>query len=158
MTKVKRIYKRSQKFPYFNNGGYGAFGNFDLSDHPGKIALGEAVGNYIGGLYGNTSFGGENNEFSSSDNFIPRGLMWDLVDDTPLDQVTDPNTNTTVTDNIRGFTPSMIFNGLQAISPLDPDIIDIRSFRDNLRVKHLGDTPNSINDYNTFVDGYDVFN
>lgn len=80
------------------------------------------------------------------------------MDDTPLDQVTDPNTNTTVTDNIRGFTPSMIFNGLQAISPLDPDIIDIRSFRDNLRVKHLGDTPNSAIDYNTFVDGYDVFN
>lgn len=80
--------------------------------------------------------------------------MYDLGDVfNPLDIVTDPNDGTIYgADNISGFTPDMIFNGLT------PNVDDIRSFRDRLRNLHLGDTPNNATDYNTFVDIYDVFN
>ena len=55
-------------------------------------------------------------------------------------------------DNISGFTPSMIFNGLT------PNVNDVRTYRDRLRTLHLGDTPNNAADFNNFVDLYDVFN
>lgn len=79
--------------------------------------------------------------------------MWDLGDDTPFDNVTDPN-DVTITglDNILGFTPEMMFNALT------PNVESVRAFRDRLRVLHLGDTPNNAADYDDFVDIYDVFN
>lgn len=134
-----------------NNGGYGAFGNFNGNCCPGRVALGEAIGNFTGAIYGNTPAGGENFEWEN--NFIPRGLMWDLGDNTLGDNVTDPNDATiTGLDNISGFTPSMIFNGLT------PNVNDVRTYRDRLRTLHLGDTPNNAADFNNFVDLYDVFN
>jgi len=133
-----------------NNGGYGSFGNFANISHPGHVALGEAIGNFMGALYGGTAGGGEN--FEWEDNFIPRGLMWDLGDISPFDIVTDPNDGTSGPDNISGFTPAMIFDGLT------PNVTSIRGFRDRLSVLHLADTPNSAPTYNTFVDIYDVFN
>ncbi len=139
-----------------NNGGYGSFGNFQSGSSPGKVALGEAIGSYAGARYTNNLVEGENIAFDdpifvSPENFIPRGLIWDLIDDVE-DVITDPNTLVSFTDNISGFTPNMIFNSLS------PEVDDIRSFRDRLRLLHLGDTPNNVADYNTFVDGYDVFN
>jgi len=134
-----------------NNGGYGFFPIFDPNSFPEHVALGEAIGNFTGALYGETQAGGENSEWE--DNFIPRGLMWDLRDDTPSDIVIDPN-NSIISgfDNISGFTPSMIFDALA------PDVTSIRGFRNRLRVLHLAATPNSAAEYNTFVDIYDVFN
>lgn len=140
-----------------NNGGYGAFGNFNGNCCPGRVALGEAIGNFTGAIYGMTP-GGEGIAFNrpldpEPENYIPRGLMWDLGDDTPLEIITDPNDPAiTGPDNISGFTPGMIFNGLT------PNVDDIRGFRDRLRILHLGDTPNNAADFNTFVDIYDVFN
>ena len=134
-----------------SNGGYGTFPFFAANSFPGHVALGEAIGNFTGALYGGTPGGGENFEWEN--NFIPRGLMWDLGDNTPWDTVTDPNDATiTGPDNISGFTPAMIFDGLT------PNVNSIRGFRDRLRVLHLSDTPNSAPAYNTFVDIYDVFN
>jgi len=79
-------------------------------------------------------------------------LIWDLLDD-DVDIVTDPNDPLiTGPDNINGFTPNMIFNGLT------PDVESIRDFRNRLRNLHLGDTPNTAVDYNNFLDIYDVFN
>jgi hypothetical protein len=88
----------------------------------------------------------------SPENFIPRGLMWDLRDNA-VDFVVDPN-NPSIWgwDNISGFTPNMIFNGLT------PNVNNIRNFRDRLRTLHLGDTPNNAADFNNLVDIYDVFN
>lgn len=127
-----------------NNGGYGSFGNFNGGCCAERVALGEAIGNYTGAIYGGTPAGGEN--FEWEDNFIPRGLMWDLGDDTPGDIVTDPNDATiTGPDNISGFTPSMIFNGLT------PNVEDIRSYRDRLRTLHLGNTPNNTTDRKSVV-------
>ena len=135
-----------------NNGGYGSFGNFANNSNPGRVALGEAIGNFAGAVYGGTADGGEGNEWDPDDNFIPQGLMWDLGDNIQ-DIVTDPNDpSITGPDNISGFTPEMIFNGLT------PNVNDIRGYRDRLRTLHLGDTPNNAADYNTFVDIYDVFN
>lgn len=140
-----------------NNAGYGAFNDFNFGSNPGKVALGEAVGNFIGALYGGTPGGGENVDFNLAnqpipENFIPRGLMWDLGDDTPWEIITDPNDGTTGPDNIEGFMADMFFNALT------PNINDIRDFRDRLRDLHLGDTPNNAADFNNFVDLYDVFN
>lgn len=134
------------------NSGYGTFGNFNLFSHPGHVALGEAIGNFTGALYGDTGDGGEFNEWS--DNFIPQGLMHDLRDDTPdvIDEVIDPNTGETVQDNVIGFTTNMIFNGLAT------DVNSISEFRDRLRELHLSDTPNNVTDYNALLDVYDVFN
>ena len=78
--------------------------------------------------------------------------MWDLGDNIQ-DIVTDPNdASITGPDNISGFTPEMIFNGLT------PNMDDIGGYRDRLRTLHLGDTTNNAADYNTFVDIYDIFN
>jgi hypothetical protein len=135
---------------YFH--GYGSFDEFDANDNPGIVALGEAIGNYTGAKYGKAPSGGENNEWGS-DRFIPQGLLWDLEDDTPYDIVTDPN-NPSITgyDHIYGFTPSMYFEALT------PNVSSIRDFRDRLRTLHLGSTPNTAAEFDTFVDIYDVFN
>jgi len=140
-----------------NNNGYGAFGDFSLlGSDPGKVALGEAFGNYIANRYGTTANGGDLVSFDLSttgaENFIPRGLMFDLVDNTN-DIIIDPNDGSSTVDNITGFTPAMIFDGLS-----DPFTDDIRKFRNRLRILHLQNTPNSLTDYNNFLDQYDVFN
>lgn len=128
-----------------SNVGYGSFGNFVGDSDPGRVALGEAIGNFVGAIYGNTADGGEGNQWDTRDNFIPQGLMWDLRDDA-VDFVVDPN-NPGIwgRDNISGFTPEMIFNGLT------PNVNDIRSYRDRLRTLHLGDTPNNAADFNNFI-------
>ncbi len=131
------------------NFGYGSFGDFNSGSDPGRVALGEAIGFFMGNRYGFTARGGENSEWV--ENFIPAGLMFDLGD-TNVDLVIDPNTGTSVTDNISGFTPGMIFGAL------NQNVNDIRVFRDRLRILSLSDTPNTAPAYNTFVDGYDVFN
>lgn len=131
-----------------NNGGYGTFGGFNGSCCPERVALGEAIGNYTGAKYGGTQAGGENFEWEND--FIPRGLMWD-IEDVASDNVVDPN-GVSILDNISGFTPNMIFNGLT------PNVFSVRNFRDRLRNLHLGDTPNNATDYDEFVDVYDVFN
>jgi len=135
-----------------NNFGYGEFGDFAaIGSNPGKVALGEALGNFTGAIFGGTPEGGEFAEWEN--NFIPRGLMFDLGDNSPGEIVSDPN-NGAVSgfDNISGFTPAMIFSSLQ------PNVTSVRQFRDRLRVLHLGSTPNTAGTYNTFVDIYDVFN
>ncbi|MBP6184785.1 MAG: hypothetical protein KA479_07565 [Saprospiraceae bacterium] len=134
-----------------NNSGYGTFGSFNGSCCPGRVALGEAIGNYIGAKYGNTPDGGDGNEWDNDDNFIPQGLLWDLEDFT-FDIVTDPNSGQSGPDNISDFSPNMIFNALT------PNVTNIRSFRDRLRTLHLADTPNNESDFNAFLDLYDVFN
>lgn len=136
-----------------NNKGYGAFGDFSaLGSFPNRVALGEAVGNFIGNRYGGTDDGGETGEWGV-DNFIPQGLLFDLQDDDIPDTVTDPNdASISGMDNITGFTPFMFFNALE------PNVMSIRAFRDRLRDLHLNDTPNSAADFNAFVDIYDVFN
>jgi len=130
------------------NSGYGNFPGF-IGNQVGRVALGEAIGNYTGNLYGGTNAGGENLEFENG--FIPRGLMFDLVD-TNDDRVTDPNTGESVIENIEGFTPFMIFNAL------DNSTNDIRTYRDRLNALHLSDTPNTEEDFNNVIDVYDVFN
>jgi hypothetical protein len=135
------------------NGVYGAFGNFAAGSDPGRVALGEALGNFTGNRYGGTFFGGENGEWV--DFFIPAGLMHDLGD-IDVDIVTDPNppitSSKTGPDNISGFTPAMIYGALT------PNVNSIRSFRDRLRTNSLASTPNTASAYNTFVNIYDVFN
>ena len=132
------------------NGGYGSFGSFNIGSSPGKVALGEAFGHFAANRYGNTAAGGEGSSFE--DNFIPTGLMFDLMDN-GADLIVDPNDSSSSVDNITGFTPAMIYNAMR-LSSTD----DIRKFRDRLRILHLADTPNSAAAFNTFVDQYDVFN
>jgi hypothetical protein len=146
-------------FPYRNhivnndlvgNGVYGSFGNFAFGSDPDRVALGEAVGFYVGNLYGDDDFGGEGNQFIV--NFIPTGLLYDL-NDTDVDLVRDPN-NPSITRNdiITGFTPAMFFGALR------PNINSIRSFRNRLSTLSLGSTPNTLSENNALVDVYDVFN
>lgn len=137
-----------------NNDGYGTLGDFaPFGSSPGRVALGEAVADYVGAKYGGTFAGSEASLFH--DGFIPEGLLWDLEDAAP-DFLTDPITGATVLDNISGFTPSMIFDGL---TPTPSNSVQsIRAFRDNLRTLHLNNTSNSLTNYNTFVDAWDVFN
>ncbi len=135
-----------------NNFGYGTF-PFNTGNNFGKVALGEAIGNFTGAIYGGTNAGGENSEWQN--NFIPRGLMWDLMD-TVDDRVTDPNDSSqTIMENIEGFSPFMIFDGLR---DGNNEAQSIREYRDILRTKHLGSTPNNALDYNNVVDVYDVVN
>ncbi|HFD31912.1 MAG TPA: hypothetical protein ENJ28_04255 [Gammaproteobacteria bacterium] len=147
---VGESYWFSYRNHIINNNGYGSFGNFNPGSNPGRVALGEAIGNFTGATFGSSFSGGE--FFEWINNFIPAGLMWDIVD-TPIDIVTDPN-NPAITgpDNISGFTPAMIFGSLT------PNVNDIRDFRDRSRTLFIGSTPNTPAAYNTFVDIYDVFN
>jgi hypothetical protein len=145
------------------NGVYGSFNDFALGSDPDRIALGEALGNFTGNRYGGDPDGGENRNFNrpndpEPENFIPRGLMFDLGDNM-VDLVVDPNTGGTTgvpvisgIDNISGFTPAMIFGALH------PNVNSIREFRDRLRTNSLSATPNTAGAFNTFVDVYDVFN
>jgi len=132
-----------------SNGGYGEFGNFNPGSDPGKVALGEAIGNYTQQIYGYINGNDESEAFENG--FIPTGLMFDLVDDMP-DIIIDPITGNSVQDNVSGFTPRMIFNALT------PNITDIRQFRNRLRALHFNDTNNNIFDYNNLTNAYDVFN
>jgi len=132
-----------------NNNGYGTYPIFSIGSQPGRVALGEAIGSFAGHIYGGLFSGGENSQFEN--NYIPEGLMFDLVDGGMPDVITDPNTMTSVSDVISGFTPSMIFDGLE-------NSVDIRTYRDNLRNLHLSNTTNTFTDFNNLLDGYDVFN
>lgn len=143
------------------SGVYGSFGNFANGSDPGRVAQGEALGNFTGNRYGGTSGGSESVSFNipgdpSPENYIPRGLMFDLGDISPFEVITDPNPPLsplkTGPDNISGFTPRMIYGALT------PNVISLRSFRDKLGTLSLGSTPNTVSAYNTFVDIYDVFN
>jgi hypothetical protein len=132
------------------NGVYGSFGNFAIGSDPDRVALGEAIGNYVGFRYGAAGNGGENGEWE--DNFIPAGLMHDMSD-SQVDLVIDPNNSSIFrNDNISGFTPAMFFGALT------PNINSIRSFRNRLSTLSLGSTPNTLSEYNALVDVYDVFN
>ncbi|MFT4534028.1 MAG: hypothetical protein ACJA1A_000191 [Saprospiraceae bacterium] len=133
------------------NNGDGTFPLFN-SPNPGVMALGEAIAEYFEARYGNF-VGGEGNTWRS--NFIPAGLLWDLEDGvSTTDLIRDPDNSKIVlaSDNTEGFTPEMYFN------VLFPGVRTIRSFRDNLSSAHLSDTPNTLNNYNNFVNAYDVFN
>ncbi|GGZ34292.1 hypothetical protein GCM10007049_29570 [Echinicola pacifica] len=104
------------------NGGYGN----KNSSGSGRIAVAEAWGAYIGGLYGSLhyrSFTGNSNaqlianrlldnlelqkpsDASISSYWIPRGLYYDLTD-------TGEPTSTGVIDNVNLYTPAMIFQSL----------------------------------------------
>jgi len=132
------------------NSGYGTFPNFS-GNNVGKVALGEAIGNYTGFMYGQTPAGGENQDIDNQDLFIPLGLMNDL-EDVAVDFVQDPNDLTqNVFENVEGFTPEMIFNALDT-----PD--DIESYRVRLHELHFDDTANNLNDYIELFNVYDVFN
>lgn len=149
--KVGESYWLSYRQHIIANNGYGSFGDFAPNSHIGHCALGEAVAGYVGASFGGTVEGSENGEWE--ENFIPEGLLHDLEDDSPGDTVTDPNFPTiSGPDNISGFSTNMFFNAL------NPQVTNIREFRDELGALHLSDTPNSLSDYNTFVDIYDVFN
>ena len=115
----------------------------------GKVALGEAVGDFTQNRYGNTFAGSERDQFE--DNFIPSGLFFDL-NDADIDRITDPNdTSIFINEDISGFTPAMLFDGLNGS-------ISIRSYRNNLRDRHITNTPNSVNHFNDVLDVYDIFN
>jgi len=134
-----------------NHGGYGDFVPNGPSVSYGYVALGEAFGNFIGRRYGATESVQEGAGIDTETNFIPEGLMHDLIDLAP-DVILDPTTNQSFSDNIEGFTPAMIF------STMGPDQISIRFFRDRLRELHLSSTPNSATSFDQFVDDYDVYN
>lgn len=139
--------------PYRNhiiaNLGYGTFPNFSAGSSPGHVALGEAVGDYTQQRYG--FFGGGDEGADFEENFIPSGLLFDLEDPNP-DVVVDPNDATQiVTENVRGFTPAMMFDALAGAT-------DIQTFRVNLRALHLSSTPTSVADYEATIGVYDVFN
>jgi hypothetical protein len=137
------------------NGVYGSFGDFAPFSDPDRVALGESLGNYMENIYGRPT---PTDGLEWEDNFIPTGLMYDLQDDTPTDIVTDPNTGIlgipliSGPDNIRSFTPAMIYGALT------PNVNSIRQFRDRLRTNSLAATPNGATAFNNFVDIYDVFN
>ena len=135
-----------------HNFGYGTFPGFNIGSSPGRVALGEAVGNYTGNLYGNTGLGGENVDFIR--NYIPVGLMFDLNDGGlgSQDEIVDPNDTTIRTfDNVEGFTPAMIFEALESTT-------DIDNYGESLRNLHLANTPTNPNDYDDLIRVYDVFN
>ncbi len=133
-----------------NNVGYGTFPGFTfVGSSPGRVALGEAVGNFMGNRYGNTFAGGENLDFRN--NFIPVGLMFDLGDG-GSDEIVDPNNTVIRTfDNVEGFTPAMIFDALEGST-------DIENYGENLRILHLASTPSTPINYNNLIEVYDVFN
>jgi len=107
-----------------SNGGYG----FKNSLGSGRIAVAEAWGAYIGGLYGSMyygSFTGNSNaqfvynnllnnlesqkpsDTSNSNYWIPKGLYYDLTD-------TGEPSSTGVVDNANLYTPAMIFQSLNS--------------------------------------------
>ena len=131
------------------NDGYGDFGSFKVGSSPGKVALGEAIGNYAQVTYGYINRNPEKSTFENG--FIPDGLMYDL-EDSNQDPITDPITSTIIQDKVSGFTPAMIFNALR------PNVVNINSFGNRLRSLHLNDTNNNFNDFNNLIDVYDVFN
>ncbi len=130
------------------NLGWGTNGSFKPGSYPGHAQLGEAFGEYMESRYGF--------EFSPDakgilNGFVPGGMLWDL-EDTQMDFTIDPQSGTVFIDNISGFTPAMFYNSLT------PFTTNVRAFRDRLRNGFLASTPNSITDFNNFVDNYDVFN
>jgi len=143
------------------NGGWGDFGDFaGIGSDPDRVALGEALAEYIENQYSVNPFPEVNwlldNMGDPADGFVPVGLLFDLQDAGlgSMDMVNDPhNPAIFMQDNIEGFTPEMYFDALG-----EPNSISIRGFRDELSDLHLGNTPNNLNDYNNLVDIYDVFN
>ncbi len=158
-TNVGETYWMDYRDHIVFNGGYGSFGNFNFGSSPGKVALGQAVGNYIGYRYGSAIsgspgaplYGGEINHFRQ--NFIPVGLMWDL-EDSQQDYVQDPNNSLIflTNENVFGFTSEQYFDALNVT------IVDIELFGQRLKQLHLNNTPNSGNDYDNLLEVYDVFN
>jgi hypothetical protein len=106
-----------------SNGGYG----FKNSLGSERIAVAEAWGAYVGGLYGSMYYGSfsgatavgisstmilnlENQKPSDTSNpnyWIPRGLYYDLTG-------TGEPSSTGVVDNVNGYTPAMIFQSLNS--------------------------------------------
>jgi hypothetical protein len=133
---------------------YGQLNNFAWGSYPSIAALGEAIGYWMESQYGDSPRGSEFISFNilgddTPENFIPRGLMWDLID-TNQDWVHNPVTNTSQLDVIEGFTPAMIYNALT------PNVFSISNFRDRLRTLHLSQTPNTQEDFDALLNHYDV--
>lgn len=160
-SNVGELYWRGYRDHIIFNGGYGSFGSFNFGSNPGKVALGEAVGNDIGYRYGNSllgssnphssTFGGETNQFRNG--FIPTGLLWDL-EDSAQDNIVDPNNSAVflINENITGFTPEQFFIALT------PSVINIELFGEQLKLFHLNNTTNNSADYDELIEVYDVFN
>jgi len=119
-----------------SNSGYGT----KTTNGSGRIAVSEAWGAYIGGLYGSMyykSFIGNslaenqgnillnNLEFqkpsdtSNPNYWIPRGLYYDLTD-------TGEPSSTGVVDNVNSYTPAMIFQSLNT------NVLTVGQFRTDL--------------------------
>ena len=132
------------------NRGEGDFPNF-LGNNAGYVALGEAVGEFTEERYGPDPQG---DGLMWRGTYMPAGLMVDLEDPvSTTDRIFDiTNPAIRISDVISGFTPEMMFDAL------DPNVNSIRDFRERLRVLHFAGTGNNLNDYNNFVDVYDVFN
>ncbi|MDF2159184.1 hypothetical protein P2G54_15080 [Algoriphagus sp. CAU 1675] len=119
-----------------SNGGYGTKNSIGS----GRIAIAEAWGAYIGGLYGSMyygSFTGNSNaqfvynnllnnlesqkpsDTSNSNYWIPRGLYYDLTD-------TGEPSSTGVVDNANLYTPAMIFQSLNS------EVLSVGQFKTDL--------------------------
>ncbi|MEP1087698.1 hypothetical protein [Algoriphagus sp.] len=122
-TLVGNSYWTDYIYYIVTNGGYG---NKNTSGS-GRIAVAEAWGAYIGGLYGSMYYGSfsggaalslsnsmvlnlENQKPSNtsiSNYWIPRGLYYDLTD-------TSEPSSTAIVDNVNAYTPAMIFQSLSS--------------------------------------------
>ena len=133
------------------NGGYGS----KNTSGSGRIAVAEAWGAYIGGLYGSmyySSFSGNNaaqnikdnlllsleyqkpSDTSISNYWIPRGMYYDLTD------TGEPGT-TGVIDNANLYTPAMIFQSLNSnvlsVGQFKTDLLGRNSNLQSLQVNQL---------------------
>lgn len=94
---------------------------------------------------------GEASDFG--DNFIPEGLFWDLIDNTPNEEIVDPNnSDIDALDEVEDFTPFMLFNSLS------PNVNSISDFKERLKTNHLQATSNPEFEVDDLIDVYDVFN
>ncbi len=134
-----------------SNGGYGSKNSIGS----GRIAVAEAWGAYVGGLYGSMyygSFTGNSNAQNLKDNFIlnlenqkpsdtsqsnywiPRGLYYDLTD-------TGEPGFTGVVDNANLYTPNMIFEslngGVLSVSQFKTDLLGRNNNLQSLQVNQL---------------------
>ena len=150
-TRAGEFYWQDYRLHIITNLGDGSppFHLAGITSFPGVVALGEALAEYGEARYG-TFRDGELRTWRSD--YIPAGLLTDLEDNTPMENVDNVDGTATFIDNIQGFTPAMYFDVLH------PAIRNILSFRDALGNAHLSSTPNTLLDYNNFVDNYDEFN
>ena len=147
------------------NGGYGD----GTAAGAGRAAIVEAWGYHIGPTYADRRYGLEHSNtvppfstveqqthlnklealtfWSITNQFIPIGIMHDLIDDNAINIVSE---NSGITDNVKGFSNNQIYLSLTS------DVISPEEFKEKIVSIYLSSTSNTIEDTDNLFDSYNI--